>query len=64
LTLAELEELLGDRPEQRAELRAIVGRADAVAYSGEQLAAGQLGDWLRRTTALLRLLDDAASRRR
>lgn len=64
LTLAELEELVGERSELREELRTIVGRADAVTYSGEHLASDTLEDWLRRTTALLVALDGARTGRR
>jgi len=64
LTLAELEGLLEERPELRDELRAIVGRADAVAYSGEQMLAAHLHEWLKRVRDLLPALDAAGGRRR
>lgn len=57
LTLAELEQLVGESAALRDELRAIVSRADAVAYSGEQMPAARLNEWLQRTDELLRALD-------
>lgn len=64
LTLPELEDLVGDDGAIRDELRAIVGRADAITYSGEHLPAGQLGDWQKRVAALLQKLDAPKGRRR
>lgn len=63
LTLAELEALVGERPAIRDELRAIVGRADAVAYSGEQMLAAHLHEWLQRVRDLLHALDASGGRR-
>lgn len=60
LTLPELETLAGDRAALRDELRAIVGQADAITYSGEQVPAARLGDWQKRVTALLQALDAPA----
>ena len=64
MTLAELEALVADRPELRDEIRDVVGRADAIAYSGEQLPAGHLNAWHERVTKLLRALDGASRGRR
>jgi hypothetical protein len=64
LTLAELEALVADRPELRDELRDVVGRADAIAYSGEQLPAGHLNAWQSRVTKLLQALDSSAKKGR
>jgi hypothetical protein len=63
LTLAELEQLAGDRSELRDEVRAIVARADAVAYSGEQMPAARLHEWRQRTTDLLGALQQSGGRR-
>jgi hypothetical protein len=49
--------LTGDDGELRDEVRAIVGRADAIAYSGEKMPAAHLSEWQRRVTALLSALD-------
>jgi len=64
LTLAELEGLVGERPELREELRQIVSRADAVAYSREQMLAAKLHEWRERVVALLRALDEPEGRGR
>jgi hypothetical protein len=64
LTLSELEDLAGDDAPLRDEVRAIVGRADAITYSGERMPAGQLGDWQTRVTALLQRLDAPKGGRR
>ena len=57
LTLAELEHLVADA-KLRDEVRDVVGRADAIAYSAEQLPAGHLNAWQSRVTALLQALED------
>src|SRR5690606_23297486 len=64
LTLAEMEALVEPGSEQLAELRALVGQADAVAYSGEHLPPEKLAAWRERTVALLRALDRAKGRKR
>ncbi|MEW6272014.1 MAG: BatD family protein [Thermodesulfobacteriota bacterium] len=64
LTLAEMEALVEPGSDRLAELRAIVGQADAVAYSGELLPRERLAAWQERTLALLRALDGSPTRRR
>jgi hypothetical protein len=64
LTLSELETLIGDRAALRDELHAIVGRADAITYSGEHVPPAQLGEWQRRVIALLQALDASGGRTR
>ena len=64
LTLPELTDLVGDDAAVRDELRAIVGRADAITYSGERMPPGQLGDWQKRVAALLQKLDAPKGRQR
>jgi hypothetical protein len=61
LTLGEMERLLEPASEVAAELRAVVGQADAVAYSGERLPGEQLAAWQHRTLALLRALEGGAA---
>ena len=46
------------------ELRAIVGRADAITYSGERIAPAQLDEGQRRVVALLQALDVTRGRAR
>ena len=57
LTLSELEVLVGEHGALRDEVRAIVGRADAIAYSGESMPAAHLSAWQTRVAALLSALD-------
>ena len=64
LTLPELEDLVGDDAAVRDELRAIVGRADAITSSGERMPPGQLGDWQKRVADLLQKLDAPKGRQR
>lgn len=56
LTLADLESLTAAHPELRDEVRAIVGRADAVAYSAAPVRGDELQTWEDRVTSLLRAL--------
>jgi len=62
LTLSELEALVAERTELRDEVRAIVGRADAIAYSAERMAGADLKGWQQRVTGLLAALDSTAGR--
>ena len=63
LTLSELEALVGDRTDLRDEMREVVGRADAIAYSGERMPAAHLSAWRTRVAALLAALDASPGRR-